>query len=116
MDKNSLKGWAASHAQDGGVDDTSDTSLSLTSKLLRFRWNSGLAVGVGSDAPGTVRIHAVLDGVAWFLARAEPSDDALHLILGVTHDHAAAAPPLKEHLDAVGTLIAALRSGPQIRV
>lgn len=114
MDTSALAAWAAAHG-DGPVDQSSDTSLSLTSKLLRFRWKGGPAVGVGSDAAGKVRINSVLDGVAWFLARGAAHDDTLDLVLG-TAEHDPGQIPFKEHVGAIGTLIGALSSGPTVRV
>lgn len=114
METEELAAWAATQAV-GPVDRTRDMALSLTSKLVRFRWNGGMAVGVGADAPGKVRINAFLDGVAWFLARREPGEDTLHLVLGCS-DHAdAVGSTLKEQLGAIGTLTAELASGPTIR-
>jgi len=114
METEELAAWAATQAV-GPVDRSRDMALSLTSKLVRFRWNGGVAVGVGADAPGKVRINALLDGVAWFLARREPGEDTLHLVLGCS-DHAdAVGSTLKEQLGAIGTLTAELASGPTIR-
>lgn len=114
MDNEELAAWASTQAV-GPLDRTRDMALSLTSKLVRFRWNDGMAVGVGADAPGKVRINALLDGVAWFLARREPGEDTMHLVLGCT-DHAdAVGSTLKEQLGAIGTLTAELASGPTIR-
>jgi hypothetical protein len=114
MDTPTLKQWAQLHGE-GDVADHPDRSLSLTSKLLRFRWNGAPAVAVGSDQSKT-RINAVLDGVIWFLASAQPGDDTLHLVLGA-HDAAdAAGVSLKEHRDAIGTLIANMQDGPIVRV
>jgi hypothetical protein len=115
VDTQSLKQWAIHHG-DGMVEDHPDSSLSLTSKLLRFRWNGAPTVGVGSDADGKVRINAVLDGVSWFLANAEPADDPLHLLVGLPALARATESPLKEHLDAIGTLVTELRDGPTVRV
>ncbi len=55
MDKPALRQWASSHGE-GPVVDKRDYALSLTSKLLRFRWEGAHAVGVGSEAAGKVRI------------------------------------------------------------
>ena len=57
MDRAALKRWANAHGE-GTVVDTTDKALSLTSKLLRFRWNGAHAVGVGADLAGLVRIDA----------------------------------------------------------
>lgn len=64
-----LKQWATANGE-GPVADTQDRALSLTSKLLRFRWEGAHAVGVGSDQTAKVRINAVLDAVSWYLAGA----------------------------------------------
>lgn len=114
MDTEALALWAETHA-DGEVVRKRDMALSLTSKLLRFRWNSGLTVGVGSDAAGKVRINALLDGIAWFLASREGGDDTLHLVLGCSNEADAVGSTLKEQLGAIGTLTAELSSGPEIR-
>ena len=115
MDTEALALWATAHAT-GGVDRSSDRALSLTSKLLRFRWNGAPTVGVGSDVGGKARINAVLDGVSWWLAHREASDDTLHLILCIQKEEDAAQPTLKEHLGAIGTLISELESGPVVQV
>ncbi len=114
METEELAAWAATQAV-GPVDRTRDMALSLTSTLVRFRWNGGMAVGVGADAPGKVRINALLDGVAWFLARREPGEDTLHLVLGCSDHAEAVGSTLKEQLGAIGTLTAELASGPRIR-
>ena len=74
-----------------------------------------MTVGVGSDAVGAVRINAALDGLAWFLARSEPSDTTLHIVLGAAMPDGS-EPAMKEHLGAIATLVATLRIGPQVRV
>lgn len=115
MDTRALAQWAEAHAA-GDVDQSSDRSLSLASRLLRFRWNGAPTVGLGSDVDGKARIDSVLDGVSWFLARRDATDDTLRLILGILTEEDAAQPPLKEHLGAIGTMISELESGPVIRV
>lgn len=114
MDTEALALWAEAHAG-GEVVRKRDMALSLTSKLLRFRWNSGLAVGVGSEAAGKVRINALLDGIAWFVASREAGDDTLNLVLGCSDEADAVGSTLKEQLGAIGTLTAELSSGPEIR-
>lgn len=109
METTDLKNWAEAQ---GPVEDHPDKKLSLSSKLLRFRWNDGVAVGVGSDAPGKVRINAVLDGLAYFTARRQPSD-SLHVILGTPFGSDAAQ---HEQLGAIATLCTELRGGPEVRV
>jgi hypothetical protein len=114
MDRASLRSWAEARGE-GAVEDHPDYPLALTSQLLRFRWKGGMAVGVGSDAAGKVRINAVLDGASWFIARGEPSDTTLHVVLGTVATGEPGSLP-KEHLDAIATLVAELRAGPQVRV
>lgn len=114
MDTEALALWAEAHAVGGEVDRKRDMALSLTSKLVRFRWNGGLAVGVGADAVGKVRINALLDGIAWFLATRQAGDDTLHLVLGCSDEADAIGSTLKERLGAIGTLTAELSSGPEI--
>jgi hypothetical protein len=109
-----LKVWAEDHA-DGPVVDRADRSLSLTSKLMRFRWNGSPTVGVGADADGKVRINAVLDGVAWMLADPDQGADRLQIVLGLPgpserHEN----DKYVEHLDAVKTLSQELRDGPEV--
>lgn len=116
METAELKAWAQAHAE-GPVDDRRDMSLSLTSKLLRFRWNDGFAVAVGSERSlGPVRIDAVLDGLAWYLSRCKGASDPLHIVLGLPQNDADRGGAITEHLGAVGTLVATLRNGPPIRV
>jgi len=110
-----LKQWALVNG-DGPVVDARDNVLSITSKLLRFRWNGAHTVGVGSDADGAVRINAVLDAVAWYLATATEADDTLHLILGVPSRRGVGDSALKEQLGAIGTIVDRLTDGPNLRV
>jgi hypothetical protein len=114
MDSEALALWAEAHAVGGEVDRKRDMALSLTSKLVRFRWNDGLVVGVGADAAGKVRINALLDGVAWFLATRQAADNTLHLVFGCSREPDAVGSTLKEQLGAIGTLTAELSSGPEI--
>ena len=113
MDQAALAAWAKDVA-DGEVVAKADYSLSLTSKLLRFRWNGAPTVGVGSDADGSTRIQTVVDGLAWVLATRDVGDDALHLVLGVPSKQTSHG--FAEHSDAIGTLISQLTDGPQIRL
>lgn len=115
MDTPSLIAWAK-HQSDGVVENHSDKSLSLTSKLLRFRWNDAPAVAVASDADAKTRINAVLDGVAWFLATAQPADDTLHIVVGVPPATSDGELAFKEPRDAIGTLVTNLRDGPSIQI
>lgn len=115
MDTQGLKAWAEEHG-DGAVDDRPDRGLSLTSKLLRFRWNGAPTVGAGfkagNSAVGKTRINAVLDGLAWFLSAAEPAEDTLHIVL-CTENHDS---KIKEHLDAIGTVASEIGDGPRVRL
>lgn len=115
MDTTALTSWAHAHS-DGPVDASSNKAHSLTSKLLRFRWNDAPTVAVGSDAPGKTRINAVLDGVAWHLATAPAADTVLNLILGRPTALADGSSALVEQLGAIGTLVNSLLDGPAIEV
>ena len=114
MDKTALLAWAERHA-DGPVTTTPDYQLSLSSKLLRFNWTDATTVGVGADADGKTRINAVLDTIALASGQPQPEGAAAHLLLG-TGPEGADDPAIKEHLDAVGTLIAELHGSPEVRV
>jgi hypothetical protein len=107
-----LKRWA----QDQGCDvkDHPDAARGLTSKLLRFHWNGGLAVGVGSDAPGGVRLNAVVDALAWHHSE-NPTIEAVHVILGLDHTRHGKPVPV-EHLDALGTVAAQWQGDVPIRL
>lgn len=113
MNWTELIAWAARHG-DGDVNTKLDYQLSLSSKLVRFRWNDALTVAVGSDADGKTRINAVLDAVAMAIG-GSPADGTVHLVLG-TSAAGAGDPSIREHLDAIGTLVAELRGGPNVRV
>lgn len=67
-DKAGMLDWAHRHA-DGPVTATPDFQLSLSSKLIRFRWDDAPTVAVGADADGKTRINATLDAVASALAQ-----------------------------------------------
>ena len=114
MDKTALLAWAERHA-DGPVTATPDYQLSLSSKLLRFDWKDATTVAVGADADGKTRINAVLDAIALASGQPKPERVAAHLILG-TGPEGADDPAIKEHLDAIGTLIAELHGSPEVRV
>jgi len=114
MTNATLRAWAAEHA-DGPVATGPDRRLSVTSKLVRFRWNDALTVAVGTDADAKTRINAVLDALALFLSQPEPADATVHLIVGTGPD-GTEDPLIQEHLDAIGTLVTALTGGPTIRV
>ena len=114
MDKSALLAWAERHA-DSPVTATPDFQLSLSSKLLRFHWHDAPTVAVGADADGKTRINAVLDAIALAFAQPAPARAAVHLLLGTGPDGANDA-SIKEHLGAIGTLLADLHGGPEIRV
>ena len=114
MDKTALLAWAERHA-DGPVTATPDYQLSLSSKLLRFNWKHATTVAVGADADGKTRINAVLDAIAVASGQPQPEGVAAHLLLG-TGPEGADDPAIKEHLDAIGTLIAELHGSPEVRV
>ena len=114
MDKTALLAWAERHA-DGPVTATPDYQLSLSSKLLRFRWNDAMTVAVCSDADGNTRINAVLDAIALAAGQAEPAGRTVHLLLGTGPD-GAHDPSIREHLGAIGTLVTELHQGPDVRV
>jgi hypothetical protein len=113
MTNSALRAWADDHA-DGPVASGPDRRHSITSRLVRFRWNDALTVGVGSDADGKTRINAVLDALALFL-QSEPASATVHLIVGTGPD-GTQDPSIQEHLGAIGTLVAALAGGPIVRV
>jgi hypothetical protein len=112
MDKTALHAWAGRHADDLNV--RADFQLSLSSKLLRCRWNDAITVGVGSDADGKTRINAVLDAVALAAGQPEPAT-TMHLMIG-TGPAGAADPSIREHIGAIGTLVAELHGSPQVHV
>lgn len=113
MNRSALVAWAERHG-DGVVNAKPDYQLSLSSKLVRFRWNDVPTVAVGSDADGKTRINAVLDAVAMAIG-GSPAEGTAHLLLG-TSAAGADDPSVKEHLDAIGTLVTELRSAPHVRV
>lgn len=113
MNKTELITWAERHGE-GRVSTKPDYQLSLSSKLVRFRWHDALTVAVGSDSDGKTRINATLDAVAMAIGSA-PAEGTVHLVLG-TSAAGAGDPSIREHLDAIGTLVAELRGGPQVRV
>ena len=112
MDTATVRDWATSNGTN--VEKGADHKLSLTSKLIRFRWNNSPAVAVGSDADAKTRINSVLDGIAWSLER-YPRDGMLHLIVG-TPGHDSPTDSQREQLGAIGTLIASLASGPHVHL
>lgn len=114
MDKAALNAWAEAHAE-GPVVSTPDRQLSLSSKLLRFRWNGAMTVAVASDADGKTRINAVLDAVALSLGQPGPAAATVHLVLGTGPDGAGEL-AIREHLGAIGTLVTELTGIPKVEV
>lgn len=111
MDHTALLDWATRHA-DGPVIDKADHGLSISSKLLRFRWKDTFTVAVGAGpSVGKTRINAVLDTTAMLLANTELGSTA-NLVLGV----APSEPQLAEHLGAIATLVNAAVDGPTVKV
>lgn len=111
MDRDALLSWASSHAE-GPVVSSPDYGLSLSSKLLRFRWNDSPTVAVGAaPAVGKTRINAVLDAVAMLLADSA-NDSTVNVILGLGPNE----PQLAEHVGAIGTLVDAMAGGPLVRL
>lgn len=113
MNRTELITWATQHGE-GEVSTKPDYQLSLSSMLVRFRWNDALTVAVGSDADGKTRINATIDAVAMAIG-SPPTEGTVHLMLG-TSAAGMGDPSIREHLDAIGTLVAELRGGPQVRV
>lgn len=114
IDRTALISWAERHA-DGPVTAAPDYQLSLSSKLIRFDWNDARTVAVGADADGKTRINAVLDAIAMVIGQPEPSGSRVNVVLG-TGAGGADDPSIKEHLDAIGTLVAQQHGGPEVRV
>ncbi len=104
--------WARAH--DPGADARRDRRLSLSSRLVRFRWHGAPAVAVQADVTPKVRLDAVVDALAWYFDVATPTDDTLHLLLGAEDGADPAA--LSDQLGAIGTLATSIVDGPQIRV
>lgn len=113
MNRSAMMAWAERNG-DGAVNAQPDYHLSLSSRLVRFRWNDAPTVAVGSDADGKTRINAVLDAVAMAVG-SSPAEGTVHLLLGVG-TAGADDPSIKEHLDAVGTLVTELRGVPRVHV
>lgn len=111
METAELKAWAESEGA-LEIDVKQDGKLSISSKLLRFRWHGAPAVGVGAEHGADVRINSLIDGLAWFIGTAHDSDEELNILLGFEAGEAL----LIEHVDAIGTLCACLEGGPRIRV
>jgi hypothetical protein len=115
MDTATLRDWATRNGTD--LEPGADRTLGLTSRVIRLRRDGVPTIAVGSDAGSKTRIDSVLDGVAWVLSR-YPDARRLDLVLGVTHrsDTTTTTTSWCEQLGAIGTLIASLRDGPQVRV
>lgn len=113
-DKRALLIWAERNAE-GPVTVKPDRQRSLSSTLLRFRWNDAITIAVGIDALGKTRISAVLDAVAMFLGQPEPPETTVHLVLG-TGPEGVEDPSIQEHLGAIATLVTELRGPPEFRV
>lgn len=104
--------WAEEHGSH--VDRSSDYARSLSSKLIRFRWNGVPTVAVGSEVDAKQRISSVLDAVAYVLAEPNPPP-SLNLVLGHVAP-ADGADPFREQYDAIGTLVASMIDGPKVNV
>ena len=114
MDKPALLAWAERHA-DGPVTATPDYQLSLSSKLLRFNWKDATTVAVAANADGKTRINAVLDTIALASGQPQPAGAIVNLLLG-TGPEGVDDPSIKEHLGAIGTLIAEFHGTQDVRV
>lgn len=107
--KAALEQWGAHD-----VNDQPDWTNSVSSVVLRCRFQGRRTVAVGSDASTEQCIGAVLDLLDLHLAEgvryaaAAVAADEVSVILGERSD--------TEALDAIGTLIAALDGGPAIHV
>lgn len=113
MNRAELIAWAERRA-DGVVDAKPNKQLSLSSKLVRFRWNDAPTVAVGSDADGKTRINAVLDAAS-LASGSAPALPTVNLLIG-TSPTGADDPRIREHLDAIGTLVVELDGAPRVRV
>jgi hypothetical protein len=112
MDTNTLRDWAAVNGTE--LENGADRTLGLTSKLIRFRRNGVPTVAVGSDADAKTRIDAVLDGIAWTIAR-HGGQGHLDLLVGIP-DLDSQSSSQREEIGAIGTLITSLLNGPKIRL
>ena len=119
MKTTELLSWARRH---GVVENHQDKVLSLSSHLLRFKWQGDHAIGVGSELDAKTRINAVLDGVAWWMV--DPSaKERLHIVLGVDDAQTAGAKTFherssafREQCGAMATLIAQMQAAPAVQL
>ena len=109
MNRQGMIEWAQRHA-DGPVVASPDPKASLSSKLIRFRWNDAPTIAVGADADGKTRINAVLDALASVLTPQGPTAPTVQLLVGTD------GTSIDEHLDAIGTLVSEVSGGPQVKV
>ncbi len=87
-----------------------DRKNSISSKVIRCRHEGQLAVAVGSDSGAKAQIDALLDLLDLHLQLPGHADaDQVTLILG-------GCPDGPEALDAIGTLVQSMTSGPKVRV
>lgn len=107
--KAALDGWGAED-----VTDKPDRPNSISSVVIRARYEGRLTVAVGSDASTEECIGAVLDlldlhafGGHSFAGRPVAADE-VSVVLGARAD--------SEALDAIGTLLATLQGAPAVRV
>lgn len=110
---NDVLDWARAH--DPAADARRDRRLSLSSRLVRFRWDGAPAVAVRAGVSAKARLDAVVDALAWYLDVATPTDDTLHLLLGIDDDEATSS-SWEVGLGALGTVAASILDGPQIQV
>ncbi len=113
MDTAELRRWA--EFEGTALETGADKPLSITSRLIRFRWNGVLTVAVGDDASAKTRINLVLDALAWFLERGSDGDDTLNLLIGES-DLTRGTDKRREQMDAIGTLVSALHDSPRIEL
>lgn len=119
MKTSDLLSWARRH---GVVEYHQDKVLSLSSHLLRFKWEGDHAIGVGSEHPAKTRINAVLDGVAWWMADS-PATGTLRMVFGVDADQLSEgkpffeqSPAFREQFGAIATLIAEIQTAPAVQL
>jgi hypothetical protein len=104
---------------DGEVQDpdgSPDFSNGIGSKVVRCRFDGCRAVAVGADTPTTVQINALLDLLDLHLhtqpdhADIPVSTDEVAVLLGGRYKGRS------EAVDALGTLVRAMRTGPRVRL
>ncbi len=87
-----------------------DRKNSISTKVIRCHHDGQLAVAVGSDSGAKVQIAALLDLLDLHLQSPDrDSAQQVTLILG-------GCPDGPEALDAIGTMVHSMTSGPQVRV